>query len=48
MEVKRYMLFAKPGEYKACGIFTKNHFALIIITTIGIVIGLKNTMHKNK
>ena len=42
------MLFAKPGEYKACGIFTKDHFALIIITTIGIVIGLKNTMHKNK
>lgn len=42
------MLFAKPGEYEPCGIFTKDHIALIIITTIGIAIALKNTIHKNK
>ena len=48
MEVKIYMLFAEPGEYKACGIFTKDHFVLIIITIIGIAIALKNTIHKNK
>lgn len=42
------MLFAKPGEYEPCGIFTKDHIALIIITIIGIAIALKNTIHKNK
>lgn len=42
------MLFAKPGEYEPCGIFTKDHIALIIITTIGIAIAFKNTIHKNK
>lgn len=42
------MLFAKPGYYKPCGIFTKDHITLIIITIVGIAIALKNTIHKNK
>lgn len=42
------MLFTKPGEYQPCGIFTKDHIMLIIITIIGIAIALKNTIHKNK
>lgn len=40
------MFFAKPGEYEACGIFTLEHFVLIILTTIGIIIALKNTINK--
>jgi len=42
------MLFAKPGEYEACGLFTIGHFKLIIITVIGIIIALKKTIHKSK
>lgn len=42
------MLFAKPGEYEPCGIFTKAHITLIIITIIGIAISLKKTIHKSK
>lgn len=42
------MFFSKPGEYEPCGIFTINHFKLIIITIICITIGLKNTINKNK
>ena len=42
------MLFAKAGEYQSCGMFTTGHFELIIITIIGIVIALKNTIHKTK
>lgn len=42
------MFFAKPGEYEACGIFTKKHFVLLIITVILIVIALKKTAHKSK
>lgn len=42
------MLFAAPGEYKACGIFTPNHFKLIIITILGITIALKYTINKSK
>lgn len=42
------MLFANPGEYEACGLFTIDHFKLIIITVIGIIIALKNTIHKSK
>lgn len=42
------MFFAKPGEYEPCGIFTPNHFKLIIITSLFIAIALKFTIHKNK
>lgn len=42
------MLFASPGVYKPCGLFTVGHFILIIITLIGIVISLKKTIHKTK
>lgn len=40
------MLFANPGKYEACGIFTIDHFKLIVITTIGIIIALKKTVNK--
>ena len=42
------MLFAKPGKYEACGMFTWGHFGLIITTTICIIVALKNTIHKSK
>lgn len=42
------MFFAKPGEYEPCGIFTVQHFELIIITILGIIFALKNTVHKTK
>lgn len=42
------MLFAYPGEYKPCGIFTIDHFKLIVITIIGIIIALKKTAKKTK
>ena len=42
------MLFAEPGKYEACGLFTKGHLNLIIITVIFIIIALKNTANKNK
>lgn len=40
------MFLAKPGEYEACGIFTLEHFALIIVTIIGIAIAIKLTINK--
>lgn len=42
------MLFAYPGEYEPCGLFTIDHFKLIIITIIGIIIALKKTANKTK
>lgn len=42
------MLFANTGEYEPCGIFTIDHFKLIIITAIGIIIALKKTINKTK
>ena len=42
------MLFAESGKYEPCGIFTKHHITLIVITLIGIAITLKNTIHKSK
>ncbi len=42
------MLFAKPGEYEACGLFSKGHFELIFITILGISFALKNTINKTK
>lgn len=47
-ERKKKMLFANPGEYKPCGIFTKGHFGLIIVTVLGIIIALKKTINKTK
>ena len=42
------MFFAKPGEYKACGIFTTGHFILMIITIISVLIALKNTIKQKE
>ena len=42
------MLFAYPGAYEPCGLFTADHFKLIIITIIGIIIALKKTINKSK
>lgn len=42
------MLFAYPGEYEPCGLFTPDHFKLIIVTVIGIIIALKKTVNKSK
>lgn len=42
------MLFAKPGIYEPCGLFTLGHFILIIVTIIGIIIALKKTVNKSK
>lgn len=42
------MLFARPGKFDPCGMFTKGHFELILITIVWIVIALKNTMNKTK
>ena len=42
------MLFAKPGEYEPCGLFTIDHFKLIIITIVVIIIALKKTINKSK
>lgn len=41
-------MFSNIGKYEACGIFTKGHFILITITTIAIIIALKNTVQKDK
>jgi len=42
------MLFAYPGVYEPCGLFTTDHFKLIIVTIIGIIIALKKTINKSK
>lgn len=42
------MFLAKPGEYEPCGIFSMQHFELIIITIVGIMFALKNTVNKTK
>ncbi len=42
------MFFARSGKFPPCGMFTKGHFELIIITIVWIVIALKNTMNKTK
>lgn len=41
-------MFANAGIYEPCGIFTKGHFILMIITLIGILVALKYTVRKNK
>lgn len=40
------MFFAKAGIYEPCGIFTVQHFILMGITFIGIIIALKYTVNK--
>ena len=40
-------MFADIGTYEACGIFTKGHFILMIITVVGIIIALKYSFKKN-
>ena len=40
------MFFAKQGEYEPCGIFTLQHFILVVITFVGVIIALKNTVNK--
>lgn len=42
------MLFAKPGKYEACGIFSTRHFLLLTITIIGIIIAVKHTNMSKK
>ena len=42
------MLFAQPGKYEPCGLFTPGHIRLLIITIIGIIIALKKTVRKSK
>ena len=42
------MFLAKPGEYEACGIFTFQHFILIAITLLGVIIALKYTLNKKE
>ena len=41
------MLFSKPGEYEACGIYTIDHFILLIISIIGIVLALHKSRKMN-
>ena len=42
------MLFARPGKYKACGIFTIEHFILLIVTSLNIMFALKKTANISK
>ena len=42
------MLFAKPGEYLPCGMFSIQHFSLLSLTIIGIIIAIKNTKLNDK
>ena len=42
------MLFARPGEFEACGLFSKGHFELLIITILGIIYAFKKSINKTK
>lgn len=42
------MFFAKPGEYKACGLFSLQHIGLILATFACVALALKKTVHKSK
>ena len=42
------MFFSKPGEYKACGLFSLQHIGLILATLACVAIALKKTVHKSK
>ncbi len=41
-------MFSNAGEYEACGIFTKGHFILIIITVIEIYVALKYSIKREE
>lgn len=41
-------MFSNVGEYEPCGIFTKGHFTLLILTITGILIALKYSLKKGK
>lgn len=40
--------FAKLGEYEPCGMFGIEHFILLTLTAISIIVALHFTAHKNK
>ena len=40
------MFFSKMGEYEPCGIFTVQHFILMAITVLAVIIALKYTVNK--
>ena len=40
--------FAKLGEYEPCGMFGIEHFILLTLTVVGIIVALHFTAHKNK
>ena len=40
------MFLAKPGEFEACGMYTKGHFILLIISIVGILISIYYTKNK--
>lgn len=40
LKKRKHMLFANPGEYEPSGLFTTDHFKLIIITVCGIIGGI--------
>ena len=42
------MFFAKPGEYKPCGLFSLQHIILLFITIVLIIIALKLTKTNKK
>ncbi len=37
------MFFARPMEYKPCGIFSVQHFILFFLTIVGVIIAVKRT-----
>lgn len=41
-------MFSKIGKFKPCGIFTKGHFILIVLTISSIILALKKTIIKSK
>ena len=42
------MFFAKPGEYKPCGLFSLQHIILLAVTILIIVVALKLTKTNKK
>lgn len=42
------MLFASPGEFEPCGLFTTDHLNLLIVTLLGVIIAIIKSMHKTK
>ena len=42
------MFFAKPGEYKPCGLFSLQHIILLAVTILIIIVALKLTKTNKK